>query len=290
MGWRTVIIDSICKVSYKNGYIILKKEKDSMIHLSEIDIIVLATTQVTFTCVALNELVKSKVKIIFCDEKHNPLCEITPFYGAHNAAKKLRKQIMWSTEIKGEIIKRILSQKIANQSSVLKKYNALEESNMLKEYAKEVVFNDETNREGHAAKVYFNALFGVGFSRVSNGAFNAALDYGYTILLSYINREVVLNGCVTQLGIKHCNEFNEFNLSCDLIEPFRVVVDDYVMSHSPPFPLDKSYKYTLIGLLSSKVLYDGQNTYLSNAISHYVKSVIDALETKDVLKLKLYEF
>ena len=290
MGWRTVIIDSICKVAYKNGYIILKKEKDSMIHLSEIDVIILATTQVTFTCVALNELVKNKTKIIFCDEKHNPLCEITPFYGAHNSSKKLRKQITWNAEIKGEIIKHILNQKIINQSNLLKKHNILKESNMLKEYANQIVFNDETNREGHAAKVYFNALFGSEFSRVSNSAINAALDYGYTILLSYINREVVLNGCVTQLGIKHCNEFNEFNLSCDLIEPFRVVVDDYVASYNPPYPLDKNYKYKLIALLSSKVNYEGQNTYLSNAISHYVKSVIDALDNNDLSKLKLYEF
>ena len=290
MGWRTVIVDSACKVAYKNGYIILKKENDSMVHISEIDVLVLATTQVTFTCVALNELLKEKVKVIFCDEKHNPLCEATSFYGAHNTSKKLQNQIKWSSNIKEQVIKEIIKQKIINQASVLKKYNRIEENKMLISYSNEVVNGDKTNREGHSAKVYFNALFGTGFSRVSANEINSALDYGYTILLSYINREVVLNGCVTQLGIKHCNEFNEFNLSCDLIEPFRVIVDDYVLSNKPPFPLDKNYKYQLIGLLSSKINYNGQSVYLSNAISHSVKSVIDALDTNDVKKVKLYEF
>lgn len=290
MGWRTIIIDTVCKVAYKNGYIVLKKEVDSMIHLSEIDVVVLATTQITFTCIAINELVKNKIKIIFCDEKHNPLCEITPYYGAHNTSKKLQNQINWDNSFKNAVIKEILKQKILNQASVLKKHNKTEEYNMLYNYACEIVDGDATNREGHSAKVYFNALFGMGFTRLSDNAINSALDYGYTILLSYINREVVLNGCVTQIGIKHCNEFNEFNLSCDIIEPFRPIIDDYILTHTPPFPLEKDYKYQLIGLLSLKVNFNNQNVYLSNAISQSVKSIIDALDSNDLNKIKLYEF
>ncbi len=39
-------------------------------------------------------------------------------------------------------------------------------------------FCDESSREGHAAKVYFNGLFGMDFSRNADNLTNAALNYG----------------------------------------------------------------------------------------------------------------
>ena len=40
---------------------------------------------------------------------------------------------------------------------------------------------------------------------------NAALNYGYGILLSNFNKEIVADGYLTQLGIKHINEYNLTN-------------------------------------------------------------------------------
>src|SRR5690554_7015649 len=57
--------------------------------------------------------------------------------------------------------------------------------------------------------------------RSDDNSINAALDYGYSILLSAFNKAIVSKGYLTQLGIFHRNEFNPFNLSCDLMEPFR---------------------------------------------------------------------
>ena len=50
--------------------------------------------------------------------------------------------------------------------------------------------NIMTNREAHAAKVYFNSLFGKEFSRDDVNSINAALNYGYGILLSNFNKEL----------------------------------------------------------------------------------------------------
>ena len=267
----------------------MKKEEFTAIHLSEIDLLMVANTQVSFTCVALNELIKSKAKIIFCDEKHNPLCEAIPFYGSYNSSKRIEQQIKWKEKTKGEVFREIVIQKIKNQATLLKNYRRLEEYTALMTYANEVEFGDLTNREGHAAKVYFNALWGMDFSRTRDLAVNHALDYGYTILLSYISREIVSNGCLTQWGIKHCNEYNQFNLSCDIIEPFRQIVDRFVLENPPPMPLDTEYKFRLTSLLSIKVRFNGQDTFLSNAISSATKSIIDALDKDDISKLKLYE-
>ena len=104
---------------------------------------------------------------------------------------------------------------------------------MLQGYIEELEVGDVTNREGHAAKVYFNALFGKDFTRSRDCVTNAALNYGYSLILSCINREVTAHGYITQLGLFHSNMFNQFNLSCDLMEPFRIIIDRWVYKNTP---------------------------------------------------------
>ena len=76
-----------------------------------------------------------------------------------------------------------------------------------------VIEDDKTNREGHAAKVYFNSLFGKDFSRDNECNINKYLNYGYSIILSAVNREVKILGYLTELGVHHIGESNSFNLS-----------------------------------------------------------------------------
>lgn len=66
MSWRTVVVSSRCKLSYKNNYLIVRNDEVQMIHLSEINTLVIETTLVSITGVLLCELLNKKVKIIFC--------------------------------------------------------------------------------------------------------------------------------------------------------------------------------------------------------------------------------
>jgi CRISP-associated protein Cas1 len=125
-------------------------------------------------------MVKQKIKIIFCDEKRNPHSELVAFYGSHDTSAKLRAQILWNNNTKSLVWTHIVSEKIRNQKEILIKINKTE-AKLLEKYLQEIVMGDTTNREGHAAKVYFNALFGVEFSRSSDNVINAALNYGYSI-------------------------------------------------------------------------------------------------------------
>ena len=79
--------------------------------------------------------------------------------------------------------------------------------------------------KGMRRKFTFNALFGMDFTRSAENVTNAALNYGYSLLLSTFSRCVVANGYITQLGLFHDNVFNQFNLACDLMQPFRPLVD-----------------------------------------------------------------
>lgn len=288
MSWRTVIVSNKCKLSYKNNYLIIRNDDIQMVHLSEINIIVIDTTEVSITTYLISEISKRKIKLIFCDEQRNPTAELIPYYGAHNTSKKVLSQMEWKKSAKSNVWKEIVKLKIEKQATILqyfKKGNA----NMLMQYASEVDDADKTNREGHAAKVYFNSLFGNEFNRKTECDLNSALDYGYSILLSTLNKEVVSKGYITQIGINHRNEYNFFNFSCDLMEPFRPLVDAVVYK-SREQVFDKAFKYKLINILNLKIKIDGKEQFVSNAIPIYVKSVIDAIEKNDpglVLKYEL---
>lgn len=287
-GWRQVVVDSVCKLSYSNDYLMVRGEKTVTIHLSEISTVIVANNMVVITAMLLNELSKWKIKVVFCDETHNPYGEIAMYYGHSSSSKRVAEQILWSESVKAEISTLIIGQKIVNQAKLLCKLGLLEQSEMLQGYFAELQLGDKTNREGHAAKVYFNAIFGKEFSRGNENFINAALNYGYSIILSCVNREVVAYGYLTQVGIKHCNEYNHFNLSCDIVEPFRIVVDDFVCQNAGR-QFDSEYKHDLVNLLNKKVILDKEYC-LCNAVGVVVQSVIKALNENAKGELLLFEF
>ncbi|MEG1142106.1 MAG: type II CRISPR-associated endonuclease Cas1 [Clostridia bacterium] len=280
MSWRTVVISNKSKLTYKNNYLIVRNEEINMVHLSEINTLVIDTTQVSITGVLMCELLQRKIKVIFCDERHNPKGEVVPYYGSHNTSKKILNQINWEIKDKDNVWMKIVEQKILNQSKVLKRYEK-ENIDSLIEYSMAVMPGDVTNREGHSAKVYFNSLFGKKFTRNGIDDINSALDYGYSIILSNFNKELVSNGYITQLGICHRNEFNPFNFSCDLMEPFRPVVDDIVYKNKE-FALDRHYKMKLINILNEKVNINQGEYFLSNAIQIYLSSIFKALNSGNI--------
>lgn len=288
MGWRTVVVNKNCKLSYKNDYLIIRSEELQMIHLSEINTIIVENGMVSITSYLINELANQKIKIIFCDEKRNPSCEMTPYYGSFNTSKKILNQIAWKKERKDKAWQQLIKYKIHNQAMLLKELNISGYEKLL-EYEEQVEIADKTNREGHAAKVYFNLLFGMDFCREKEDNDNTALDYGYSLILSMINREVVNKGYITQLGINHKNEFNQFNLSCDLMEIYRPLVDEIVYKNRE-FAFDKSYKYKLIDVLNRKVDVDNREQYLTNAVSIFMTSVFNFLEDEKESKILNYEF
>ena len=100
MSWRTVVISNSAKLDYKMGYMIVRQDKITKIHISEIAILLIESTAVSFTASLLAELTKQKVKVIFCDEKRNPSSELIPYYGSHDTSSKIRTQVAWEKETK----------------------------------------------------------------------------------------------------------------------------------------------------------------------------------------------
>lgn len=183
----------------------------------------------------------------------------------------------------------IVTEKIRKQKQFLELLDKEEEATLLNSYINNISWNDESNREGHAAKVYFNALFGLDFTRTADSPINAGLNYGYTIILSAFTREIVSNGYITQLGLFHDNMFNQFNLASDLMEPFRILVDRKVYSMKY-LDLEHEQKMELVNILNQEVRIDGKIQYVNNAIKIYCKSIFDALNENDSSLIRFYSF
>lgn len=277
MSWRVVTVNSRCKLECRLNYLVSRGEQTIKVHLSEIAVLIVENTAVSITASLLCELNKRKIKVIFCDEKHNPSFELTPTSLRYDTSGQLFKQLEWAQKEKVRVWTAIIEQKIKNQRDVLLRRGLNDAAQLLTEYLQQLVPGDETNREGHAAKVYFNALFGMSFSRHDDTPINGALDYGYSILLSAVNRAVAAFGYCANLGICHHNEYNHFNLSCDLMEPLRMWVDEYVLSMENA-QLDTEGKHKLQQIINQEVTFNGRRYTLNTALPFYVKSVVTAIE------------
>jgi|LSQX01.2.fsa_nt_gb CRISPR-associated protein Cas1 len=287
MGWRvihvteseriTLFLDNI-KIDKKNDYI--------TIPLRDIHSLILDNYRMVVSVQLLSKCCEYNINVIFCGIDSNPKGMLLAYTGHHLSSKILKDQIEWDDVTKGVVQQQIVKQKILNQYSILKKVG-IEEREKLIKYHDSVENYDLTNREGHAAKVYFKLLFGKSFIRFEEDVINAGLNYGYSILRSQINKTVVAKGLNASLGVFHKNPYNPFNLSDDLIEPFRPIVDLWVyMNLLKATEFTKKDRESLIMLTTTKVMVDQKQQTIFNAMKICVDSLINVFEGESTL-LKL---
>ncbi len=284
MAFRTVVIKKRCKLDYCMNYLVYRGEEEKRVHLSEISVLVIESTAVAITTALLNELVKNKVKVIFCDEKHMPTSQLIGLYDNYHSVRHIEHQIGWQNKIKEEVWTNIIKHKITNQRELLKE-NEFEYA-LLDMYIEQIEPGDKTNREGHAAKVYFNQLFNI-LNRRNPSFYNSALNYGYAIILSAFCRTITAQGYLTQLGVWHRNEFNFCNLACDLMETFRVIVDAMVLKLEEN---DHLFKSKMANLVNTRVKIDNKKVFLENAIDIYTAGVIKSLNNNNIAFVKNFKY
>ena len=259
--------------------VVRKEDATSKVHLSEISTVLLQTQQVHLSAYLLSELAKNKISLVVSDEKCNPVGQYLPLYGAHNTSKRIPEQLAWGEPIKKRVWQRVVKDKIYQQARFLEERDYFAEAKQLHGAIAEVRSGDTTNREAFSARVYFAALFGSEFNRNLDVPVNAALNYGYAILLSLVNREIVSRGYLTQCGICHRNEFNQFNLACDFMEPFRPAVDKLVVDYVG-FEFGKDAKRVLADLANKGMAYRGGSYRLISVVSLYIQDCLNALNKK----------
>lgn len=279
MGWRTIVIRNEAKLSFRLNHLIVKTNQVVQVPIEDICVLLIENQACLITGPLLNALSAAKVTVILCDCEHQPATAVNALYGHHRQSKKIIEQTKWKENTKQNLWQIIVQQKIKMQQSVL---HTFEKSDILTQYIEMVELDDKTNREGHAAKIYFRELFGTKFIRGSEDVDNYALNFGYGIILSLFTRIIVSKGYLTELGIHHCNEYNQYNLACDFMEVFRPVVDFKVKQLSQNYKrFDAEYRTALANITNVQIKINGKTQHISNAIEHYVDSLFRYLQTGD---------
>ena len=288
MGWRSVIITQHAKLTYSMQMMIVQtRDGINQIPIEDVNLLLVSTTQAVITSALISKLAQNQTKVIFVDEKGNPVVETAVYYPGTRNMAKLTQQFNWDDHLKELLWTKIVSQKIKNQIAVLANYHLNKDE--VQSELDQLEINDESNREAIAARKYFMLLFDKNFVRRDTSAINAALDYGYAILLSSFNREIAMNGYLTYFGIHHCSQENQFNLASDLMEPFRPFVDYWVKAHEKIKELTPDIKYGLVELLSLEIKFNGKKTLLTNAITVYVRECLKFLsgDSKELPEMEM---
>lgn len=287
MGWRSVIITQHAKLTYSmNMMIVQTRDGINQIPISDINLLLVSTSQAVITSALISKLAENQSKIIFVDDKYQTVSETIDYYPNSRSLAKLKSQFNWDEKRKELLWTKVVARKIQNQIKVLQNYNLVWDD--VQNELDQMELNDSTNRETAAARKYFISMFGKDFIRRNSGVINAALDYGYAILLSAFNREIAVNGYLSYLGIHHHSQENQFNLGSDLMEPFRPFVDYWVKAHENIDEFTPDIKFGLVELLSLEIKFNGRKTLLSNAITVYVRDCLRFLSGEiDKIKIEM---
>lgn len=289
MSFRVVVISQRSKLDYSCNYLVRHHQEEvKRVLLDEIKLIMINSSMVTITSTLLTECLNKKIRIIINDEKHNPVGEICSYHNNYLGIVKLEEQLSFKNTSKAKLRQEIIKKKIYYQSLVLKKHKRYVEANKLESYTNEVELDDTRCREGHAAKVYFNAIFGKDFSRDDGSEINAKLNYGYSLLVSLISRVIKISGFYSEIGIHHHGNTNYFNLSYDFVEPLRPLVDSFVLD-SKVNELGE-FKKLAQNILQYEVEFEGRKMMLINAVDEYVVSLFKYLKTDDYKYIRFINY
>lgn len=288
MGHRVIYVEKCeCLRLYLDNLKVMVKDNDILFPISDIQILVIDNYQSNISVPLINKLTENNVCTIICGVDHLPKSYILPINGNFATSGNINKQISWEKERKALLHSIIVKYKIENQIEILKQNNKSHEViKKLYEFVDSIELDDRTNREGLAAKMYFRELFGSNFIRFDDDVINAGLNYGYSIFRSLITSIIVAKGYIANIGIFHKGKQNMFNLSDDIIEVFRPIVDDYVYNTMRDEILFKQeHREKLIQLTNKKILIDSRKQTVANAINQYLDSIFNYLddETNKVL-------
>lgn len=280
MAWRVVGIQNPARLSARDNQLIISQDEEIYLPIEDLDALIL-DSYITVTSKLLTALATGGVTVVICDDKHLPASVLLPYSQHSRQAKVSRQQLAMSQPLKKQLWQKIVISKITNQADVLKQIGL--DHAPLRDYANDVKSGDTSNRESLAARVYFDQLLDDATRRKPIW-YNAALNYGYAIVRSHIARHIAARGLVVSQGIFHRSELNSFNLADDLIEPYRAVVDLYVLEKLAPLhigdndaSLTKHDRQVLIDILNFSVIIGDRKVSLRYAVEITIDSFVRAI-------------
>lgn len=288
MVWRSIMISRPARLRREHYSLAVDQEQTAFVPFEDIAVIVLNHQEITLTHPVLSACGEYGISLFATGTTHHPSGVFLPFLPHSRATRWLRIQLNLPRPVTKKIWAAIVRKKIANQAACLR-FTHREGADRLESYEQRVRSGDNGNLEGQAAAFYFARLFGKDFRRNQNHLINAALDYGYAIMRGTIARALVAHGLLPSLGLFHASEQNAFNLADDIIEPFRPIVDLFVVNLVMPDneELRPEIKAALINLLNVDVSMPRGKMSVLSAIEHVVESLARVYDRNDTMYLEL---
>lgn len=279
---RTLVFSSPMILSLKNQQLVIayKDASDEKITvpIEDVGIVLLENQQTNITLPLLNALAEKEVQVVLCNSKGMPSAMIQSMNSNNLQGENLRNQIACGEVLKKQLWKQVVEAKIRNQASLLNSIG--KEGDVLKPYYTNVRSGDADNREGIAARIYFQQLFGNSFVRNRDElGINALLNYGYSILRAATCRAIVSSGLLPAIGIHHHNRSNAYPLADDLMEPFRPFVDGvvYELVLRGDVEITQDVKGMLISVLYADTMYNKIKRPLSVGLSMTTASMVKCI-------------
>ena len=257
------------KLAISNSNLVVKKPDGSI--KFQITCYRLFLVFVVGHCSITTVLIREAIKFGFFIALMTPSFRLYSMVGAEKAGNTLLHRKQYSYEGL-DLAKHITINKVSNQLAELKSIR--NKSNYTKEaictlttytdnISKAATLNEIMAYEGLASKMYFRNHFNnVEWKgrqpRIKRDYVNSALDIGYSILFTYIDAIVSSYGFDTYCGVMHRQFYMRKSLICDLVEPFRPIVDHVVKTAinlkqiSEDDFIQINYQYRLKWEMSSK--------------------------------------
>ncbi len=288
---RTLVFSNPVNLSLKNNQLVLAykdtPDEKVTIPIEDIGVVIMEDQQTSITLPLLNELADNDVQVIICNRKGMPNAMLQGMNSNNLQGEILRNQMSCGEVLKKQLWRQVVEAKIKNQANLLDKIG--ETGDVLKSFYSNVKSGDTDNREGIAARVYFQHLFGGGFMRNrEEKGINTLLNYGYSILRAATCRAIVSSGLFPAIGIFHHNRSNAFPLADDLMEPYRPFVDEivYDLAMRGKLELTKEIKGDLISVLYVDTFFKTIKRPLSVGLSMTTASMVKCL-SRELVKLSL---
>lgn len=239
MSKQVLFIEStnLDKLRFKNSNLVLEDSDKKILlqHSLHKIFVVFVYGECTITSVLIKNIKKFNLFFIFLNYNLKCYHSIIP----DNKGNFLLRKKQYYCENDFDIAKRLIFNKISNQIYLLKslKYISINEKltisnvEMLLEKVDCASNSQELlGIEGNASKLFFEVYFkNLEFNgrkpRCKMDVFNLLLDIGYFYLFNFIDSNLELYGFDTYYGVYHKLFYQRKSLVCDIIEPFRVIID-----------------------------------------------------------------
>lgn len=272
MGYRVIFLTNPARLYVKNQQLVIDNGDVFKVPLEDIECIAIDSMQISMNSYLLSRLSEYAITLYVTDKTHHPCGTFLPLLRHSRHLSVLKNQLEMTLPNKKKLWKQIVCQKIENQATVLK-LCGIDEWKSIDVLKNMVKSGDPDNMEAVAASKYFKLLFGKNYTRTQDNFINPKLNYGYSILRSTISKYLVVYGYEPSLGIFHKSNLNSFNLSDDIIEPFRPIVDLYVKKFALEDEIDTHTKASLANLLNCDLIIDNKLFACAKAIELTIKSL-----------------